>query len=780
MRRFARQTTAACLAVTLGAVVGIPARANAAPAPTDEDARRAVGRAVAWLYARQDRQGRFGDFTSNPHSREYVGGGEALVLLAMLRAGEEPGNVQLARTVQFLRLLRPEHTYVRALRAMAMSYVPGPDARKLLLRDVAWLTTNQDRTGGWGYGPGSLMTRQRPEWTDASNSQFALLALREAFDAGVTSVTRPLVAAEKYWSSFQNPDGGWGYQPSINGRPPQRGPSHGSMTAAALASCLILADRLGAVREAAYRPGPMRRPAPPTLLAGRMDSALKWLGDHYDVAKVPQFIWVAQPSQLGYYLFCLQRAGDAAGRWDIAGNDYSAQITQALLAAQKADGSWGGSIIDTSFAALTLLKAAAPVVMAQLDLGADGDRFCRESENVARYLTRRLRRPVAWRQVSPNQPDLLRRTPLLLVQAPADDWLAEPVAKAMVDYVRNGGTLAIQVGPSGPAAALIDAVGRLFPDYSAATLPDNHPLWSLRDAVAPSNRPAVTGIGDRCRTRIFVFADDVTGAWRQGRTGDQPDLFRLAGNLVLYAFGGRLPAGKFRQCTAPPATPAVTRHIGVARVKYKGDYDVCPMAIPHLGRRLAHSLPVGLKALPPVDLAAPIDKGVSVLWLTGNVPPALSEPEMLRLRDFLDAGGMLLIDPAIGRADFHTAAAKLVSDLCGADHVAPLPADHPLMTGHFAGGLGADLSRLKAPTATAPRPATATAPTTTTAPATAPAPPAFLAGTVNGRVAVVLSRFGLTCSIEGAPCVENLGYSTNDASRIALNVILHTASAKAN
>ena len=564
------------------------------------------------------------------------------------------------------------------------------------------------------------------------------------------------------------------------------------MTAAGLASCLILADRLGAASEPAFRPDRKDRQPPATLLADRMDKALQWLGANYDVAGVPKFIWIAQPSQLGYYLLCLQRAGDAAGLWEIAGNDWAAGIAGTLLASQKPDGSWDGSVIDTAFAVLILLKARAPVVIAQLNLGRDGDRFCRESENVARYLSRRLGAPVAWRQTGLDKPDLLRRIPLLLCVAPADDWPQGPAAGIIIDYVRNGGTLLIQTGSSRDSRPLLDRLAQLFPDYAGATLDDAHPVWWLKWPVAPPDRPAVTGIGDRCRTRIFVLETNVSGAWRQGRTGEHPALFDLAGNLVHYAFGGLLPAGKFSQAVPPAAAPEVSRHIGIARLKYNGDYAVCPMAIPRLSRRLAHSLPIELKELPAVDLIAPIDKGASVLWLTGNVPPELSEPEKFRLRDFLTEGGTLLIDPAIGRADFHAAAVKLVADLCGAGNVAPLPKDHPLMTGGFGGGLGADLSRLGAPAVPPPppAPATATAPTTApasapatapaTAPTTAPAPAAFIAGTVNGRVAVVLSRFGLTCSIEAAPCVENAGYSTDDASRVALNVILYGAIGKAN
>ena len=49
---------------------------------------------------------------------------------------------------------------------------------------------------------------------------------------------------------------------------------------------------------------------------------------------------------------------------------------------------------------------------------------------------------------------------------------------------------------------------------------------------------------------------------------------------------------------------------------------------------------------------------------------------------------------------------------------------------------------------------------------------------VDGRTAVVMSIYGLACSIEGGPCLENIGYRPTDARGLALNVILHAAAGK--
>ncbi|GAG38759.1 unnamed protein product, partial [marine sediment metagenome] len=240
---------------------------------------------------------------------------------------------------------------------------------------------------------------------------------------------------------------------------------------------------------------------------------------------------------------CLQRVGDSAGVWDIAGTDYSAQIAAALLASQKADGSWNDSAIDTAFAIMALLKARAPVVIAQLDLGRDGDRYPREAENVVRHLSRRMGRALAWRQVRFDQPEKLGQIRLAYLHAPSADDITGPAAKVIVRYVRRGGTLLVQSGQDMGIKSLADDLGKLFSDYAAAPLPPDHPIWSLKYPIDEPSRPAITGIGDRCRTRIFVIEGNVGGAWRQGRAREYPHLFDLAGNVLLYSVAGQIPSG---------------------------------------------------------------------------------------------------------------------------------------------------------------------------------------------------------------------------------------------
>ncbi len=732
---------------------------------TDKAIRASIDKAITFLYSRQKPDGSI----PNRHSGEYVGGGEALAAFALLTAGQSPDDPKLRRTLEYLKTRQPGHTYTRSFRAIVFSRIKGEHYRSVLAGDVKWLVKHQHSNGGWGYGPASAMARLKPEWTDASNSQLALLALREASESGIPVPRDVWMKAESYWRRFRNKDGGWGYQPPIADKPPQRSDSHGSMTAAGVASYFILADKLGHLRERIFSHD-KRRDGGRLAFPRQIRHGLTWLRKNYKIDKNPRYIWMTMPGQLYYYLFCLQRAGYEAGMPTFVGNDYSEQMCRLLMDRQKPNGAWGGSIIDTSFALLCMAKASAPIVINRLELGKTPGTDPRDAANITRWMSRTVGRALAWQQTNSKMPGEFPTETLLYINGGTGK---APVLRNMSEkfkrFIRNGGTCLVQprLGDKKIAESFQKYFLGLFPDYHRHDIGPDHPVFNLRFrtlgpvGIADEHRPKIIGIGDGCRTRIFILAEDVSGAWHQGRRRKYEHLFALAGNIILYSGGGKVPPGRFaaRQKTTPP--PPAKRFINVARLKYNGDYNVCPLAINRLGDTLAHSLPIGLKELPPADPKKPIAPSITLLWLTGNTPPKFSRAELTNIRKYLDSGGTLLIDPAIGRGDFHAAAGKMLEAMFDKDAIRPLKPDSPIVTGSFAGGVGAEVPKVRL--------------TRRAGADTKPASPKLSAVVLDKRIAVVLSAYGLTCSVEGNPCVENIGYVTDDARKIAMNVILYAA-----
>ncbi len=115
---------------------------------------------------------------------------------------------------------------------------PSPERDRLrLLANVDWLEQAQLKPGDRVPWPGTwTYSENKGQAGDHSNTQYALLGLNAASEAGI--VVKPAVWAlsRDHFERFQNRDGGWAYTPRHN-------PSTGSMTCAGISSLIIAGSR---------------------------------------------------------------------------------------------------------------------------------------------------------------------------------------------------------------------------------------------------------------------------------------------------------------------------------------------------------------------------------------------------------------------------------------------------------------------------------------------------------------------------------------------------------
>src|SRR5207245_2354951 len=86
-------------------------------------------------------------------------------------------------------------------------FVQAKVSREKVQRNVTWLLKNRG-PDGWGYGAGG----ERGGMPDNSNSQYALLAIHEAVQAGHAVPREALQAVQKLYVDTQI-EGGWSYHP---------------------------------------------------------------------------------------------------------------------------------------------------------------------------------------------------------------------------------------------------------------------------------------------------------------------------------------------------------------------------------------------------------------------------------------------------------------------------------------------------------------------------------------------------------------------------------------
>jgi hypothetical protein len=366
-------------------VLGSAVRADEDAKPADEELERqvnaAIDRGAAWLAEQQDWNGSF----PGAYAPSYSLGSAALPLLALLHSGVPKDGVAVRRGITWLRAMwrsQPEanrKTYGVSVAVMALvEYGRGPEgAVRLGDEDRAWLEEmveflvgGQGRSGAWWYAaaPG----RGTPSGHDHSNSQYALLALKEARRAGVPVPEEVFLRALRHFLSVQEREGpkvrryeerggdgvysamreetkaydrarGWGYSGPATG-------VTGSMTAAGVAAVTICAEEIDAKR---YE----------SLVKEARQSArdgLAWLGRSFRVDRNPPGgrVWHY------YYLYGLERAGVLARVVYMGGHRWYAEGARYLVDAQGPDGAWrpapgGGSHVDQSFALLFLARSTA-------------------------------------------------------------------------------------------------------------------------------------------------------------------------------------------------------------------------------------------------------------------------------------------------------------------------------------------------------------------------------------------------------------------------------------
>ncbi|HBN75887.1 MAG TPA: hypothetical protein DD473_08725, partial [Planctomycetaceae bacterium] len=151
-----------------------------------------------------------------------------------MNSGLTSDDPAISRGLKWLRQQKPTLTYEISLMIMALTTAKEGAKDSLLVFSLAQqLEKGQQRTGldkgGWGYSNGSNAA------IDRSNTQYAILGLRDAAYYGTPVDRKVWEGVRDYWENSQLSDGGWNYNRD-NGRQ-----SYGSMTVAGIASLSIAA-----------------------------------------------------------------------------------------------------------------------------------------------------------------------------------------------------------------------------------------------------------------------------------------------------------------------------------------------------------------------------------------------------------------------------------------------------------------------------------------------------------------------------------------------------------
>ena len=332
---------------------------------SEQDVKQAIDRGRRFLI---NEQAQDGSWVADP-SIEVRAGITSLCILSLLNSGMSPQDPPVRRGLQYLRSISSDHlapayeTYQVSLIIMALSAAKEKvDAVRIasLAQRLEDGQITEGNVGAWSYG----LRNSRNPGGDQSNTQFAILGLREAVEAGASVSRQTWERARDYWERNQNSDGGWGYMlggaGGLGGNPPSRG----SMTVAGVASLSITQQMLQTDAGVAADGTPPCCDDPATDKA--IQNGITWLGRSFSVHQNPG---AGGHAWMLYYIYGIERAGRLTGQRFFGDHDWYREGTSMLLATQTVvDGSWVGTgtqeshpVCGTSLALLFLSKGLAPV-----------------------------------------------------------------------------------------------------------------------------------------------------------------------------------------------------------------------------------------------------------------------------------------------------------------------------------------------------------------------------------------------------------------------------------
>lgn len=302
------------------------------------------------------------------HAGDQMVGESAMMALAMIKADVPVTDPTVSALLARIRArfdstgYNPERMggtdiYEAGVVAMALANLDAESRRAELEQVAKFLIGRQNANGSWDY-------TGRPNG-DTSISQYAVLGLWEADNAGARVPATVWDRVAQWFLSTQAGGGSWNYHRDEAGHPETL-----SMTAAGVGSLLICKRQLLLHAKGMDKPSKLLVPLNPTgddasyepkTSSARIDQAvnrgLGWLASSFTLGSDP-----IVGSSVYYGLYGVERIGALSEKTTLGRIDWFEQGRKFLHASQRADGAWSsthGDEMNTVWGILFLTRSTA-------------------------------------------------------------------------------------------------------------------------------------------------------------------------------------------------------------------------------------------------------------------------------------------------------------------------------------------------------------------------------------------------------------------------------------
>lgn len=740
-----------------------------------------------------------GDGSWSGPGKNYTPGVSCLALMAIINCGMTANDEPVQRGLKYLRSLRapePRGTYQTSLMIMALAAAKDgkrdlPLIQSLVERLEKSQVTTGPNAGGWSYGPG--MAIGGAGVADRSNSQYAVLALRDAVHAGVPVSQKTWKLIKQYWSTQQSGDGGWGYQSNA-------GASRGSMTVAGIATMVIVNSMLGDDLE-------LNPDGTPVCCDQKeedksIERAIHWMTTHFSVGTNP-----GVNSWLLYYLYGLERAGRLSGTRFFGKHDWYREGAAFLTQRQSVrDGSWRGAgqlesdpVLGTSFVLLFLSKGLAPVLINKLEYKTEGqvklqpgtipnwNHHQNDILNLTDALSGRPDWPklLTWQTVNLDLAiqgggvQVLRQAPVLFISGQEDPQFGVPEVNMLKQFVEQGGFIFAVDNCNGAGfdRGFRELIKKMYPqgEVQLKRLTAEHPVFRC-EYLLDAESVELYGVDVGCRTSIIYCPDDLAclwDKWMRFPSQDRPvkatsmitRAVRIGTNVIAYATG-REPPNKLDQeelASENGLQNQVERgFLQIAKIRHNGTWDAAPRALTNLLKALNQNAGmIASTKTPSLPASDPNLMQYPLLYMHGRSQFSLSKTEQSNLKQALDNGAVLFADACCGAQPFDKSFRQLMQEIFPTKQLKRIPVDHPL----FSEQTGYDVRRVRR------RQMEVNDVNQPLKAETLVVEPLLEGIEIDGHLAVIYSKYDISCALEQQASVACAGYVPQDAVNLALNIV---------
>jgi hypothetical protein len=593
------------------------------------------------------------------------GGRTALITYALLAADQSPQDDRIVAAVSWLRHADLVGTYAIALRAQVWNSLPKTPENKASLERDSKMLLDLCKTNGAAKGFYTYINSPDTKTNyDHSSSQYGVLGCWACADNLDSFPPGYWTVVDHAWRGDQHDDGTWSYHKE----PEEEYPSNLPMTCAGLATLYVAQDFLNRAKPAEANGNPVD-PA--------IAKSLKWVTDNV------RDVFDSTKSRDPYYtLYGIERIGLAAGYKYFGSTNWYSMGTDYLVSKQvRTSGAFRSGHyteeVSTAYALLFLSRGREPITMNKLQYDVkDKEGFWnqrpRDVANLTRYIGKQSERELQWQIVNLKAPvEELHDAPILYIAGNQELTFDTAQKDKLREFVQQGGLILAQADSGGLRFAKSARVlgSDLFPQYEFRPIGQDHAIFTqeLFPFAKFKRKPNVLGLSNGARELMLVLPDDPARSWQPMDVRGHADDFQLGADIFLYSVDKKnlQRKGETYLVTADPKIKS-TGSLMLARLQYDGNWDPEPGGWKRMAAIMLNSHHVDLK-IDAVRLGAGKLADHKVAHLTGTTTFKLDDASRKELKDFVDAGGTLIVDSCGGNASFAESAETELETIFGDD-----------------------------------------------------------------------------------------------------------------